>query len=87
VRWDSRSLELEVGDRGRGVPQEAVAKLGRQFFTTKPPGQGTGLGLVLTASTVSRLGGNIRWRNRADGGLSAKIELPLSRLDLGASAR
>ena len=50
-RWDGESLQLTVGDRGSGVRARPLGKLGRSFFTTKPPGQGTGLGLVLTAST------------------------------------
>jgi len=86
VRWDRRALRLVVGDRGSGVPPESLERLGRHFFTTKPPGQGTGLGLVLAASTVSRLGGGIRWSNRAGGGLSALVELPLANLELGAPA-
>jgi two-component system, sensor histidine kinase RegB len=87
VRWNARTLTLRVGDRGRGVPAEAAGKLGRDFFTTKPPGKGTGLGLVLTASAVSRLGGSVHWTNRPDGGLWAQVELPLSSLGLGATAR
>ena len=54
--------------------------MGRTFFTTKAPGQGTGLGLVLTASTVNRLGGTVRWPNRVGGGLCAEVRLPLDRL-------
>jgi len=69
-----------VADRGIGVAPDHIDKLGRTFFTTKAPGQGTGLGLVLTASTVNRLGGTVRWSNRADGGLRAEIRLPLNRL-------
>jgi len=81
ARWDATSLHLAVGDRGSGVPGGSLEKLGRAFFTTKPPGQGTGLGLVLTASTLGRLGGTVRWSNRADGGLVAQIHLPLNSLD------
>ncbi len=80
ARWDAQSLQVAVGDRGSGIPRGSLDKLGRVFFTTKPPGQGTGLGLVLTASTVGRLGGTVRWSNRADGGLVAQIELPLTSL-------
>ncbi len=80
ARWDEQSLCVTVADRGRGVAPERIGMLGRTFFTTKAPGQGTGLGLVLTASTVNRLGGTVRWTNRADGGLAAEIRLPLDRL-------
>ncbi len=80
ARWDTESLRLTIADRGSGISPDHVEKLGRAFFTTKPPGQGTGLGLVLTASTVGRLGGTVRWSNRADGGLLAEVQLPLNRL-------
>jgi len=82
ARWDRGSLCLVVADRGSGVSPDRIDMLGRAFFTTKAPGQGTGLGLVLTASTVGRLGGTVRWSNRTDGGLVAEIRLPLSRLIL-----
>jgi C4-dicarboxylate-specific signal transduction histidine kinase len=71
---------MTVADHGSGVAPDHIDMLGRKFFTTKAPGQGTGLGLVLTASTVNRLGGTVRWTNRADGGLAAEIRLPLNRL-------
>ena len=76
--WDAEALRLTVGDRGAGVPPSRLGELGRTFFTTKPAGKGTGLGLVLTASTVSRLGGTVRWINRPEGGLAAEITLPLA---------
>jgi two-component system sensor histidine kinase RegB len=80
ARWDPESVRVTVADHGTGVPLGSLEKLGRSFFTTKPPGHGTGLGLVLTASTVSRLGGTVEWSNRAGGGLAAQMRLPLSRL-------
>ncbi len=80
ARWDEQSLRVTVADRGSGVAPDHIDMLGRTFFTTKAPGQGTGLGLVLAASTVNRLGGTVRWSNRADGGLRAEIRLPLDRL-------
>jgi len=80
ARWDAQSLSMTVADRGSGVAPDRIDMLGRTFFTTKAPGQGTGLGLVLTASTVNRLGGTVHWSNRADGGLAAEIRLPLARL-------
>jgi two-component system sensor histidine kinase RegB len=80
VRWDSAALRIAVGDRGRGVPPGRLEHLGRMFFTTKAPGRGTGLGLVLAASTVNRLGGTVGWTNRVGGGLCAEIRLPLDNL-------
>jgi len=77
ARWDAEWLALVVGDRGSGVAPGNLEKLGRTFFTTKEPGKGTGLGLVLASSTVARLGGTIGWSNRPGGGLAAEIRLPL----------
>ena len=82
ARWDRESLRLTVADRGGGVPERTLEKLGRAFFTTKPPGKGTGVGLVLTSSTMDRLGGTVRWSNRTDGGLAAEVLLPLNSLTL-----
>lgn len=78
--WDESALHLSVGDRGPGAEPARLAAFGRNFFTTKAPGKGTGLGLVLTASTVARLGGSVQWSNRKGGGLSADVTLPLATL-------
>jgi two-component system sensor histidine kinase RegB len=86
-RWDAGTLDIAVGDRGEGVAPARLGELGRTFFTTKAPGQGTGLGLVLAASTVNRLGGTIRWANRPEGGLRAEIRLPLDNLMAATPAR
>ncbi len=73
-------LRLVVADRGSGIPPETLGRLGRTFFTTKPPGKGTGLGLMLTASTVARLGGTVTWSNQPEGGARAELRVPLSSL-------
>lgn len=86
-RWDESTLRLSVGDRGPGVDAATLGKLGRTFFTTKAPGKGTGMGLVLTASTVDRLGGRIDWSNRPEGGLAAEITLPLRGLLMTSEKR
>ena len=86
-RWDENTLRLSVGDRGTGVDAASLGKLGRSFFTTKPPGKGTGMGLVLTASTLDRLGGSVGWSNRPGGGLAAEITLPLKGLLLTSEDR
>ena len=43
-RWDADSLRISVGDRGPGIAPSRLDELGRSFFTTKPPGQGNGVG-------------------------------------------
>jgi two-component system sensor histidine kinase RegB len=78
--WDAVTLRVSVSDRGPGFADTQLEKLGRMFFTTKAPGKGTGLGLVLATSAVSRLGGTIRWTNRAQGGALAEMQVPLVQL-------
>ena len=82
ARWDEETLHVAIGDRGSGVPLGHLDKLGRVFFTTKAPGKGTGLGLVLAANAMKHLGGTLRWENRAGGGTQAEIVLPLRALKL-----
>jgi len=79
-QWSRDQLVIAVLDCGKGMPDLGREKIGRMFFTTKAPGQGTGLGLVLTVSTVSRLGGTVEWSNRPEGGVCAEIRLPLGGL-------
>ena len=45
-------IEIKICDNGMGIPEHIVSKLFQPFFTTKPPGKGTGLGLALTHSTI-----------------------------------
>jgi two-component system sensor histidine kinase RegB len=85
VGWDDGALQFTVDDEGAGIPEHALAKLGRECFTTKPPGQGTGLGLLLTATVIARLGGTVRWSNRSPRGARADVRLPLAALTLQES--
>jgi signal transduction histidine kinase len=53
-------VEITVKDNGNGIPQNIVDKIFQPFFTTKPPGQGTGLGLSLAYDIVKAHGGEIK---------------------------
>jgi two-component system sensor histidine kinase RegB len=85
--WSEEALRVIVEDRGSGVPEHHLANLGRVFFTTKPPGRGTGLGLVLATTALKALGGMLRWTNRPGGGTQAEIVLPLRGLKLSEANR
>ncbi len=82
AQWDPRQLEIAVRDRGDGVPDSMREQLGRRFFTTKPPGKGTGLGLVLAANVARERGGSLRFSAREGGGTCAELLLPLVKLQL-----
>jgi len=65
---------------GAGLPDGARDKLGRVFYSTKPRGKGTGLGLVLAADAVRRLGGTLQFANRPGGGTRVDVRIPLAAL-------
>jgi two-component system NtrC family sensor kinase len=48
------SVEIRVGDNGTGIPPDVVAKIFNPFFTTKPAGEGTGLGLSLSHDIIAK---------------------------------
>jgi two-component system NtrC family sensor kinase len=52
-------VEIRVRDNGNGVPRHVIDKIFQPFFTTKPPGQGTGLGLSLSYDIMKAHGGEI----------------------------
>lgn len=66
-RAGADAVELEVADDGRGLAPEHVERLFEPFFTTAPPGKGTGLGLALCHATMERLGGSISARAAGTG--------------------
>ena len=72
----ARLVRLEVIDNGPGVPPEDEAKLFQPFFTTKPVGEGTGLGLSVSHGIIESYGGTIGYRSSESGGAVFYFELP-----------
>lgn len=70
------SAEIEILDRGPGLPDDAPARLWEPDFTTKR--RGTGLGLPMVRQVVLAHGGRVEARNRDGGGAAFRIELPLA---------
>jgi len=68
-------VEIKVGDNGNGIPKEIVDKIFQPFFTTKPTGQGTGLGLSLAYDIVKAHGGEIKVETKEGEGSSFTIIL------------
>jgi two-component system C4-dicarboxylate transport sensor histidine kinase DctB len=67
---------MACADNGHGLGQATLAELQEPFVTTRESGQGMGLGLAISASIVSDLGGVMTAENRPDGGAIFKISFP-----------
>jgi signal transduction histidine kinase len=85
---ERREIEIRTGDRdgwawieledsGPGVPPEHEAKLFQPFYTTKPVGEGTGLGLSVSYDIIRSHNGRIGYRRSPRGGAIFYFELPL----------
>jgi signal transduction histidine kinase len=69
---------ISVKDNGNGIPQKVLDKIFQPFFTTKPTGQGTGLGLSLSYDIVKAQGGELKVETKEGEGSEFIIYLPIS---------
>ena len=69
---------ITVSDNGNGIPQKIVDKIFQPFFTTKPTGQGTGLGLSLSYDIIKAHGGEIKVETKEEVGTAFIIQLPIA---------
>ncbi len=70
-------LEIAVIDQGRGMRPEIAAQVGEPFFTTKPAGQGHGLGLFLARTVAEHLGGQMLLETAVEKGTTVTLQIPL----------
>jgi signal transduction histidine kinase/ligand-binding sensor domain-containing protein len=71
------TVEVSVKDNGYGIPQKVLDKIFQPFFTTKPTGQGTGLGLSLSYDIVKAHGGELKVETKEGEGSEFIIDLPI----------
>ncbi|MGC8492105.1 MAG: PAS domain-containing sensor histidine kinase [Syntrophobacteraceae bacterium] len=78
-RYDPACEEvtLEFADSGPGIAPEIMSRLFDPFFTTRGPGEGTGLGLSVAYGIIQQHGGNISAANSPSGGAVFTVRLPL----------
>ena len=78
TRAEGHEVVLEVGDTGPGVSAADRERIFEPFVTTKPIGEGTGLGLFVCRNVVRGLGGEVSVRERPGGGALFQVRLPAS---------
>ena len=71
-------IKIEIKDNGNGIPHKVMDKIFQPFFTTKPTGQGTGLGLSLSYDIVKAHGGELKVETKEGEGSEFIIQLPLN---------
>jgi signal transduction histidine kinase len=71
------TIELSVKDNGIGIPQRVLEKIFQPFFTTKPSGQGTGLGLSMSYDIIKAHGGELKVDTKEGEGAEFTISLPV----------
>jgi two-component system sensor histidine kinase RegB len=76
ARSVERGVAVEVQDRGSGMSTEVLARAGEPFFTTKGPGQGSGLGIYIARTLAEQLGGTLELQSSPGHGTTARITLP-----------
>ena len=72
------NVEIKVEDNGNGIPKNIVDKIFQPFFTTKPTGEGTGLGLSLAYDIIKTHGGEIKVETKEGEGSEFIIQLPIT---------
>ena len=77
TKKNNGKVEIRVADNGNGVSQKVLDKIFQPFFTTKPTGQGTGLGLSLSYDIVKAHGGDLKVETKEGEGSEFVITLPV----------
>jgi signal transduction histidine kinase len=75
TKKEGNKFLIAVKDNGNGIPQKVLDKIFQPFFTTKPTGQGTGLGLSLSYDIVKAHGGDLKVETKEGEGSTFIIQL------------
>jgi PAS domain S-box-containing protein len=72
------NMEIMIFDNGTGIPKEDQEKIFDLFYTTKPPGKGTGLGIPICRNIVKKLSGEISVESQEGTGTTFTVSIPVS---------
>jgi len=86
ARAEGGKARFTVEDNGPGVPQDIRSRIFESYFTTKPVGVGTGIGLSISKSIVERHNGAVWYEDSNTGGARFVVELPMVAASLGETA-
>ena len=73
---DESAIYISIRDSGKGIPEEKLSDIFVPFFTTKPVGEGTGLGLAVSHQIIERHGGEIKVESEVDVGTAYNVSIP-----------
>ena len=73
---ENGAIQIEIEDTGCGIPAEMLARIYEPFFTTKPAGKGTGLGLFIAHQIVTEMEGTIEARSQPGLGTTVRVRIP-----------
>ncbi|MDT3670056.1 MAG: ATP-binding protein [Aromatoleum sp.] len=77
TRVDEREATIEISDNGGGIAPEMLERVFEEYFTTKPAGKGTGLGLALSRELIQDAGGSLVLESTPGLGTTVRLTLPL----------
>ena len=76
VSHDERNVTISVTDQGEGIANEIIDNVFDPFYTTKPEGEGSGLGLSISMGIIERHNGKLMLRNNPHGGVTTTMVIP-----------
>ncbi|OQY44750.1 MAG: hypothetical protein B6240_09960 [Desulfobacteraceae bacterium 4572_87] len=75
---DPPMVQINISDTGIGIPKKHQKSIYEYFYTTKPPGKGTGLGLPISRNIIKNLGGSLSVESEPGEGTTFTVRLPVS---------
>lgn len=87
VRRSGAQLAIEISDQGHGMTPDELRRVGEPFFTTKPPGQGMGLGVFLVRALAERVGASLVYTSAPGTGTTASLRLQVAEGEVHAGSR
>ena len=86
LRREGDDVAVSIGDTGCGIPEEIRSRIFDAFFTTKPAGEGTGLGLDIVRKIIDKHQGRIEVDSEVGRGTTFTVRLPIAGVPAGASS-